>query len=55
MTLAYLEELKTKYTAKQNYFKNMEFDHLADDFTEFLRVLDWAIQQAQEENNSNFN
>ena len=32
MTLEYLNEQKTKYQQKSEYFKNIEFDILAADF-----------------------
>lgn len=37
MTAEHLNELKTKYQQKSEYFKNIGFEHLAEDFQ---RVVD---------------
>ena len=55
MTIEYLEELKKKYSAKQAYFKSIEFEHLAADFEDFLTVIDWLIANLPENSSNNQN
>lgn len=39
MTLEYLSEQKTKYQQKTEYFKNLDFEHLAADFQNVVDLI----------------
>ena len=39
MTLEYLNEQRTKYQRKTEYFKNIGFDHLTEDFHDVVDLI----------------
>ena len=43
MTLEYLEEQKFKYQQKQEYFNNIGFDRLAEDFKDVVTLIEDMI------------
>lgn len=42
-------ELKNRFTERANYYKNISFEHLANEFTEFVKFLS-EIEKIIEEN-----
>lgn len=44
-----LVELKNRFTERANYYKKISFEHLANEFTEFVKFLS-EIEKVIEEN-----
>ncbi len=52
MTVEHLETLKTKYTAKRDYFKKLDFNNLASDFDEMVKAVEQMIEYVKGTANS---
>ena len=48
MTLEFLNEQKTKYQQKAEYFKNLCFDNLADEFQGVVNLIDKMSEHLKE-------
>lgn len=44
-----LDQLKNRFTERANYYKKISFEHLANEFTEFVKFLS-EIEKVIEEN-----
>lgn len=51
MTLDFLNEQKTKYQQKQEYFQKLGFDNLATDFKEVVDLITKMEKQIKEKDN----
>ena len=48
MTIEFLSEQKTKYQQKVEYFKNLCFDNLADEFQVVVNLIDKMADHLKE-------
>lgn len=53
MTTEYLEEKKSYYEGKYNYFNNIEFEHLAADFKGVVDLIGEMGDHIKEKENGN--